>query len=506
MRISVASALALAAAALVAGAPPAHAAIDDTVRDGLEFAEQRLRATAPALPADRYPAGTAATGAWATTGPRAWTSGFFPGTLWQLYGASGDPFFRTQGEARLGALESQRRDTSGNDQGFKLLGSFGNAHRLTGNDGYRRVVLRGARSLASRYGPVAGATRSWGRESSPDFTVIVDNLMNLELLFWAARHGGNPAWHAMALSHALRTMRDHVRGDGSTFHVVDYSPRNGRVKGKRTRQGHARDSTWSRGQAWAVYGFAMAYRETGDARLLDTARRVADWFIAHLPPDRVPYWDFDAPGIPGAPRDSSAASIAASGLLELAVLEPDPARAEGYRDSAEATIASLSTPAYLGRGKPTQALLLHGTQDRPRDNFDTGLSFGDYYFVEALLRHRSPPLPPDEPSLEVRVGNGEPAGRRLRATVEAGEAGVVKAALLARPGAARKLDLRSSGSGILGRGRARLEAPGEAVLRVRIDRRTARRLRELDRAAGTLSVVFRTADGRSSAAAVPIHL
>jgi hypothetical protein len=327
--------------------------------------------------------------------------------------------------------------------------------------------------------------------------------MNLELLFWASKHGGDPAWCAIARSHALRTLRDHVRPDGSTFHVVDYSPESGAAERKGTRQGHARDTTWSRGQAWAVNGFTMAYRETGDRRLLHAARRVSDWFIDHLPPDRVPYWDFDAPGIPDAPRDSSAAAIATSGLLELAALEPDPGRAAGYRDAAESIIASLSAAPYLAPEGASQAILLHGTQNFPRGNFDTGLVFGDYYFVEALGRYLSPPRPPDEPTIKVRRLHAA-NGRRVE--VAAVEPGRVEAAVLARPATARKLDLDSLRSAVLGRGRANIGNAGEAEVVLRLTRRAARRLRGARNPRATLSVVLETAGGQAAATTVPLGL
>jgi unsaturated chondroitin disaccharide hydrolase len=502
MRCAALGVLIVVAGGLTTGATAAHASLDDVVRADLEFAQRQLRATATTLPADRYPAHTDASGRWTTTGADAWTSGFFPGSEWLAYEASGDLFWRDQAAARLPGLEAEKRDTSGNDQGFKLLTSFGHAYRLTGNDAYRRVVLRAAESLASRYGPAVGATRSWGNRRASRFTVIVDNLMNLELLFWASKHGGDPAWYGIALSHALRTLRTHLRPDGSTFHVVDFHRGTGAVRRKRTRQGAARDSTWSRGQAWAIHGFTMAYRETGDGRLFDAARRVADWFIAHLPPDRVPYWDFDAAGIPHAPRDSSAAAIAASGLLELAELDPDPARAAGYRDSAESIIAALSSEPYIARGDSTQAILLHGTQDRPRRNFDTGLSFGDHYFLEALLRYSDPPAPELGPGLDVELADGRP----LRATVSSDEAGIVRAALLARRPLARSLGLRSARSAVLGRARARLEGSGEAPLRLRLGKRVRDAIRPGHRAPPLLSVVMNTADGRSAATALPLDL
>jgi unsaturated chondroitin disaccharide hydrolase len=488
----------------------AYGALDDVVREDIEFAQERLAQTAASVPPGRYPSRTGPGGRWLTTGPAEWTSGFFPGSMWLSYAETGDPFWRSQAEARQAGLEGQKRDTSGNDQGFKVFGSFGNGYRQTGDDAYRRVVVRGAESLASRYSAIVGATRSWGKRGAPEFRVIVDNLMNLELLFWASKHGGDPAWYGMALSHALRTARSHVRGDGSTFHVVDYRPRTGRVKRKRTRQGHSRDSTWSRGQAWAIYGFTMAYRESGDPRLLGGARRVAEWFIEHLPPDEVPYWDFDAPRIPDEPRDSSAAAIAASGLLELGALETDRTRAERYRGAADSIIASLSTDRYLSRGRSTEAILLHGTQDKPRGNFDTGLVFGDYYFVEALLRYGSPPEPPYTPSLEVRARGGARLARSPRAahrfTVRSDEAGEVEAALFARRGTARRLGLKGPPAGILGRGSVELRQPGETTLDVRLKPRAGKRLRRLREARATLSVVLRAEGGRAAATTVSVSV
>jgi unsaturated chondroitin disaccharide hydrolase len=504
MRISARrAALAVGAGVIVLGlgATLARASLDDTVRDDLEFAQQQLRATAASVPPHRYPASTAASGEWMTTSPGEWTSGFFPGSLWLAYAASGDSDLRAQAASRLTALEDQKRDTRGNDQGFKLFDSFGTAYGATGVDSYRRVVLRAADSLASRFGPVVGATRSWGDRQSRDFTVIVDNLMNLELLFWASKHGGDPAWYGMALSHALRTARDHVRGDGSTFHVVDYSPGSGRVRGKRTRQGHSRGSTWSRGQAWAVHGFTMAYRETGVRRLLDAARRTADWFLTHLPPDRVPYWDFEAPGIPNEPRDSSAAAIAASGLLELAALEPDATRSARYRAAADSIITALSSAPYLARGHSTQAILLHGTQDRPRGSYDTGLVFGDHYFIEALLRRQSPPQPPDPAQLEVRARR---SGDRLHARVRSDRPGRVRAALVARRGVARKLQLESARSGVLARGHARLREHGRTTLRMRLAPRAAKSSAGAASLGATLSVVLRTPGGEALATTVPL--
>jgi unsaturated chondroitin disaccharide hydrolase len=351
-------------------------------------ASGHLADTTATLVPGQYPVRSDAAGTWVTSDASGWTSGFLAGALWLMVERTGEPVWRQRAEAWQAGLESQKDNTSTHDLGFMLYNSFGQGYRLTGDDAYRQILLTAAGSLASRYSPTVGAVRSWGGRNNPVFTVIVDNMMNLELLFWAADHGGDPAWRDMAVTHALTTARDHVRPDGSTYHVVDYSARTGAVTSRGTHQGFSATSTWSRGQAWAVYGFTMAYRETGDARFLDTARRTAAYFLAHLPEDHVPYWDFDLPSLVGEPRDSSAAAIAASGLLELARLEPDRRASGRYRDAATAMLTSLSSPAYLASGTTRGAILLHGTQNKPAGNFDTGLIFGDYYFLEALLRAR----------------------------------------------------------------------------------------------------------------------
>jgi unsaturated chondroitin disaccharide hydrolase len=302
-----------------------------------------------------------------------------------MYELTGDPIWMTRATDWQTGLEGRKNDTSTHDVGFVIFSSFGNGYRLTGIDAYRQVVLTAAGSLATRYNAKVGCIKSWNGGSS-DFKVIVDNMMNLEILFWASKHGGSAAWYDMAVSHALRTMTDHVRADGSTYQVVNYDPKTGAVKAKSTNQGASTESTWSRGQAWAIHGFTMAFRETGDQRFLDTARRTADYFIGHLPADLVPYWDFEAPGIPNEPRDSSAAAIAAAGLLELGWLETDPSRSATDISAARGILASLSSPAYLSEGTGNQAILLHGTQNKPDGKYDRGLIYGDYYLLQALLR------------------------------------------------------------------------------------------------------------------------
>jgi unsaturated chondroitin disaccharide hydrolase len=381
----VVSVVALAAAS--AGPAMAEDPFDLAARHNQAFARDRLAASTARLSTSAWPQLTGGDQRWVTTGASAWTSGFLPGALWLAYQDSPTSAWRSRAERWQAGLAGQASNTSTHDVGFMVFDSFGNGYRLTGTDSYRQTVLRAAASLASRYSPTVGCIRSWNSGAS-DFQVIVDNMMNLELLFWASKHGGQRAWYDMAVSHALKTAANHVRPDGSTYHLVVYNPTTGAVKSRRTVQGYADSSTWARGQAWAINGFTMTYRETGDARFLDTARRVADWFVAHLPADRIPYWDFDAPGIPLEPRDTSAAAIAASGLLELSTLEPDATRAQGYATTARAILAALSTPPYLSEGSGSEAVLLHGTANKPGGSFDTGLIYGDYFFLEAMLRLR----------------------------------------------------------------------------------------------------------------------
>jgi unsaturated chondroitin disaccharide hydrolase len=365
---------------------------DAVVAHDFAFAAHRLEATDGTLDPPNYPWQTDGSGSWDTTSADKWGSGFFPGSLWLMYERTGDPVWRSRAQRWQAALESQKNNTSTHDLGFIIFNTFGNGYRLTGDDSYRQIVLKAAESLAKRYNTAVGCIRSWGSmNDTSNFQVIIDNMMNLELLFWASKHGGKSEWYDIALSHAVRTMQEHVRPDGSTYHVVNYDPATGAVKSKTTAQGYSAESTWSRGQAWAIYGFTMAFRETGDTRFLETARKTADYFISHLPSDHVPYWDFQAPGIPNEPRDSSAAAIAASALLELSRLEQDSGRGSRYQATARDILVSLSSPLYLSEGTSNQAVLLHGTRHKPHNNYDTGLIWGDYYFLEGLLRYIQAP-------------------------------------------------------------------------------------------------------------------
>jgi hypothetical protein len=361
--------------ASLARAAVQYAALDEVVPDTL-------------FPRTLHPDGTVRTNRsdW-------WTSGFFPGSLWYLYESTGDGSLRERALRRTWAVEREALNASDHDIGFKILNSFGHAWRLTGDSVFLPVILTAARTLTTRFDPTVGAIRSWGPhpDTTRPFLVIIDNMMNLELLFWAARQTGDRSFYDIAVSHADRSLADHFRPDGSSYHVVEYHPVTGAVTRRRTEQGHADETAWARGQAWGLYGYVVAYRETGYERYLAQAKRIAHFMLTHpnLPADRVPYWDFDAPGIPDALRDASAAAIAAAALLELGDYVEDDLRSS-YRRNAEAMLRTLSGPPYRSRpGENGNFLLRHGVGHIPqRSEVDVPLSYADYYYLEGLVRLR----------------------------------------------------------------------------------------------------------------------
>jgi hypothetical protein len=336
-----------------------------------------------------YPRSSGRDGQWTYTPADDWTSGFFPGLLWYLAGASQEPMLGRAAVRWTAGLEAQQWNRTTHDLGFMMFCSYGNGLRVDTSGRYRRVLLQSAATLARRFNPRVGCIKSWDWNAAWQFPVIVDNMMNLELLFWASKNGGGPALREMAVTHALTTMRHHLRPDGSTFHVVNFDTGTGAVLGKFTHQGATDSSVWARGQAWSVYGFTMTFRETGDARFLDAARLVTKFFLDHLPPDHVPYWDFRAPNIPEEPRDVSAAAIVTSALLELSTLVPDGEERRSYRHAAETLLGALTSSPWLARGTASPGILNHATGNKPGGKeIDVSLIYADYYMVEALLRYQ----------------------------------------------------------------------------------------------------------------------
>jgi unsaturated chondroitin disaccharide hydrolase len=327
---------------------------------------------------------------WDMTMPRNWTSGFMAGILWMLHDYFEDDSLLDPARRWTEALWRLTDDDTAlsHDIGFIANCSFGLGHRFTGSEDYRATVLEWAETLAGRFDPTVGAIKSWGAVGRLTYPVIIDNMMNLELLFCAASIGGSDSLAYIARTHAATTMRDHVREDGTTFHVVDYDPGTGEVLWKGTVQGLADTSTWSRGQAWGIYGFTVAYRETGDERFLTTACSAADAFIERLPDDLIPVWDFDANPWPIEPKDASAAAIAASGLWQLGELAGDDGGlGEKYRSASLALVKRLSEEDYSAHVLGMPALLHHSTGNRPLNiDIDVPMIYAEYYFIEALIR------------------------------------------------------------------------------------------------------------------------
>lgn len=318
-------------------------------------------------------------------GPEDWTSGFFPGALWLIHEQTRDPVFRAAAENFTRRLESIQHFIGHHDVGFMLGCSYGEGWRITSDPAYGAALVQGARSLATRFRPEVGLVRSW--DGRGEYPVIIDNMMNLGLLWFAYAETGEIPFRDVVLSHAAKTRAHHFREDGSTFHLVDYDSRNGAVLQRKTVQGFADESAWARGQAWAIAGFASLARYTKDLGWLEQSKRTADFVMRHprLPADGIPYWDFDAPDIPNAPRDAAAGAVMAVGLLDLAQQLGDVEGAP-YRALAEKQLRSLVSPAYRATlGQNGNFLLLHSVGNRPKQSeVDVPLNYADYYFLKAL--------------------------------------------------------------------------------------------------------------------------
>ena len=321
-----------------------------------------------------------------------WVSGFFAGSLWYMYELTGDEYWAGHARKHTEILDSIQYLTWHHDIGFMVYDSYGNGLRLKGIDGYKDVIVNAARSLSTRFRPAAGVIQSWDAdkgwqgERGWKCPVIIDNMMNLELLFKATEFSGDSTFAKIAVSHADKTMQNHYRPDYSTYHVVDYDPETGEVRGRYTAQGYSDDSAWARGQAWSLYGYTMVYRFTSDKKYLDQAEKVAGFLFnnPNMPEDLVPYWDFDCPDIPDTYRDASSAAIIASALYELSYHTGNAL----YKEKADKIIESLSSPAYrAAQGTNGGFILMHSVGSIPHgSSIDVPLNYADYYFLEALIR------------------------------------------------------------------------------------------------------------------------
>ena len=312
-----------------------------------------------------------------------WTSGFFPGSLWQCYRFTGDEKLLAEAEKYTARLEGIQYYKGTHDLGFMVFCSFGQQMQTLHDRHSEEVIVEAAKSLVSRCDPRIGLIRSWDF-GEWNYPVIIDNMMNLEMLFWASKHTGDPVYRDV-------TMQNHFRDDASSFHVVSYND-DGTVESRGTFQGYSDSSAWARGQAWGLYGYTMCYRETGDAKYLKHAERIAGFIMHHpnTPADRIPYWDYDAPNIPDAPRDASAAAVISSALFELSTMVPE-AEGRKYFDYAETLLMNLSSDAYLaGKGTNGGFILMHSVGHLPADSeIDTPLNYADYYYLEAIGRYLS---------------------------------------------------------------------------------------------------------------------
>lgn len=382
------------------------------VEDNFTFANTQIRAMIKeATPYKHlFPRTVNQQGELVLTGKYEWTSGFFPGSLWYLYEAKGSEYIKQEAVKWTEQLDSIKTYTDHHDIGFMMYCSYGNAYRLTRNDNYKKVLIQSAQSLSTRFNSITGSIKSWNAFGSWDakgrynFPVIIDNMMNLELLFFASKITGDPRYKNIAVMHARNVARNQVREDYSCYHVVCYDTATGKVLSQETSQGYANNSTWARGQAWGIYGFTMVYRETRDKAFLDIAQKMADYYLnnVELPSDKIPYWDFyanktgytpsvrsKAPQTPVKFRDASAAAITASALFELS--EFLGGAGSQYKSAAIDILHSLSSPAYRAQtGTNGNFILKHSVGSIPHGSeIDVPLVYADYYYLEALSRYRN---------------------------------------------------------------------------------------------------------------------
>jgi unsaturated chondroitin disaccharide hydrolase len=346
-------------------------------------ADAKSKATKPNLVAPRT---VDAQGNLVLIPSRDWVSGFFSGELWYLYDYTHNKKWLEAAKDFTAKIEPEQNNGDSHDVGFKIYTSVGNAYRLTNDPHYKDVIVTAAKTLSTRFNPVVGCIKSWdGRKEWP-FPVIIDNMMNLELMFAATRLSGDSSFYKIAVTHANTTLKNHFRPDYSSYHVVDYDPATGEVRHRQTHQGYADESAWARGQAWGLYGFTMCYRETRDKKYLAQADHIAQFILNNptLPADKVPYWDFNAPGIPNEPRDASAAAIMASALYELSTYSTN---SKLYKATADKIVYNLTNNYTARPGESQGFILLHSTGHKPaKSEIDVPISYADYYYLEALIR------------------------------------------------------------------------------------------------------------------------
>lgn len=385
--------LLIAAIVFACNPAPKQKPMAEVIDEALNFSTQQyLRMAEKLAPQDSILPRSFVDGKLTTSDSRWWCSGFFPGSLWYLYEASKDEKILSFAKEFTARVEREKYTTNNHDVGFILNCSFGNGLRLTGDTSYNEVLITGAKSLATRYNSKIGLIKSWDfNEKVWQYPVIIDNMMNLELMLLATKLSGDQSFKEIALSHADKTMEHHYRPDFSCYHVVSYDTISGLPHIKQTHQGTSDESAWARGQAWGLYGYVFMYRENKDDRYLAFANQIAKFLIEHprMPEDGIPYWDFDAPGIPNEPRDASAAALMASALIDLSQLVDKDLSAK-YIAFAEKQIRTLASPEYTAHlGENGDFILKHSTGSKPHNSeVDAPLTYADYYYLEALVRYK----------------------------------------------------------------------------------------------------------------------
>lgn len=373
---------------LAAQKTPLLTVIDSALKKAvLQYKYLGARLPPDVLPKTYYPL----TKKWETTGSWWWTSGFYPGSLLYLYEYSRDTALLKEEKRVEKIIEKEQFNKGTHDLGFMMYCSFGAANRLHPSREYEEVLMNSARSLSTRFNATAGVIKSWDHNAWK-YPVIIDNMMNLELLFWATKFSGDSSFYRIAVTHANTTMKNHYRADNSSWHVVDYDITDGHVISKKTHQGYANNSAWARGQAWGLYGYVVMYRCTKDTRYLVHANKIARFITTHpsMPEDKIPYWDYHSPEIPATYRDASAAAITASALLELSRYTTIT-QSHAYKSFAEKILRSLASPAYTAPyGENGGFILKHSTGHLPGNSeVDVPLTYADYYYIEAMLRYKA---------------------------------------------------------------------------------------------------------------------
>ena len=371
--------------------PQSKREMQKLIEDNLQLAVKQYKHMQKLLPADKLPRSyDSVKNELILSGTDWWCSGFYSGTLWYLYEYTKDKSLKEEAIRSTALLEKEKNNTGTHDLGFMLYCSFGNGYRLTKNDSYKKVMITGARSLSTRFNPLIGCVKSWN-SSRWQFPVIIDNMMNLEFLCELTKLSGDSSFYNIAITHTNTTIKNHYRSDFSSYHVIDYDTITGKkIKGY-TAQGAFDESAWSRGQSWGLYGFTMMYRETRKTEYLSFAQNIANFLLNHknMPADKIPYWDYNATDIPNTYRDASAASIMCSALLELAKYSNGEQK-DKYLNTAITILKNLSSSYRATEGSNGGFILKHGVGHLPaKSEVDVPLTYGDYYFIEALMRYKN---------------------------------------------------------------------------------------------------------------------